>query len=361
MAAGTRWGVGVIGAVVAMGCSSPPPSPYGHDMGVGDMAVGDTAVDDMAVGDMASMDTSTVLVNTFDPDEVYLQGTFSEGACYRDAIEDFDTTTRPRAGLPCYARPPGVIRPTDGRLIYRMGTYTDDHLRVFSADHWGRTNDTFNYPDTPEENDAIVDTPECSSVLDFRIEPRSGDILYRCRDCAPGVECANVVYRSSGGTYALGPTGAVSGAEWWPGYDGIALRGDTFNLELASEDAATIPIDTDLSEFDTNPSEIRALRATPNGFRIVTLEGLYLTAFLIARDGAVTLEGTYPRWGDAYSAPFWCVLDSEGSLFCQSRRMGAGEDLVFRFDLGASSPVIVHDEADDPIVLLHISYLFSGP
>lgn len=349
-------------ALVAVtgGCTSVPPSPYVSP--VRDMAVGDMGVSDMAVRDMAGPDASTTLVSTFGPDAVYLHGTFYPGFGGRDAIDDFNGATRPRAGFVTSVLPPGIIRPTDGRLIYLMINDIPGHLRVFSADSWRQlTSTTFDYPEDPETNDARVATPECSYVRDFRIEPDTGDIQYRCGSCTPGVLCNGVVYRVNGGTYPLGPTNADSSGFWWPGNDGVALRGASFSLELAFEDAAAIVIETDLSDFDTLTREIRTVRATQDGFRVVTVEGQYFTAFLIARDGNVTLEGTYPRWGDEYNHPDNCVLDGDGALYCTAYRTDAFQDVVFRFVLGAAQPVIVHDEATGPTVQMHASTLFTGP
>ena len=184
----------------------------------------------------------------------------------------------------------------------------------------------------------------------FRNEPGSGEILYYCTSCAPSVDCAGVVYRDSGGTYPFAPSNFNTWRNWLPGYDGIALRYSetVFLLETAS---GVIDVATDLSVFDDNSYEIRAVRAIPEGYRVITVEESHVfSAFIVARDGTVSLEGAYPAWTDTFSYPGDCKLEGDGALVCQTYRVGASANVVLRFELGAPNMLVVHHQGNHPAV-----------
>lgn len=297
---------------------------------------------------------------TFDPERVYLLGTFAEGSCGRDALEDFDPRTRAVAGFSCSASVP-LLRP-DGSMVYRLSDLGADHLRRFVPDRWTIDRDErLEYPDIPELNDPRIDTPECASVEGFAVLPDDGTVVYRCRDCAPGVSCEGRWYREGGSDFALPEDTTV----FWLGYGGYALVGGPragYQLSLAHDGALVADVVTELSDFGEFHPYVLDVRASDAGFLVLTIEGERLTLFEVDETAAVTLVGAYPLVPDDLDDARNCLVAGDRALYCQARRRTvSGEDLVLRFELGASAPEIVHDEADEPLVRQHISYLVTGP
>lgn len=94
-----------------------------------------------------------------DSGEVYLAGTLSEGACYRDAIAH---PARPHVavvGFACYFNQQGAMLTPDGTLLY-VNTF-EDVLREFSCDGCPTWTASDPYPSDPLVNDTVLPTPPC--------------------------------------------------------------------------------------------------------------------------------------------------------------------------------------------------------
>lgn len=346
---------------LSAGCSEPPPTPYidlGEDdpdvgtvpdMGTpSDISVADTSVADMnGLSDSGTTDEGTVGPNPgqFDPDLVYIFDWVPYQSTSVPVINDFDGATRSIPGFEGVTFFEGVIRPTDGRIVYGDPIGFPTGVNVFVEDAWS----SGDYPNDPEANDISVSVPRCGSVNAIGVEPGTGDILYECLDCPPDESsCYGNVFRSGGGAYLT--VGATSG--WWPGYNGATLydQGNAIRLRAGG---VTTTITTQLSDLE----DVVAVRATLDGFLVVSREGSSLHAFLIDTDGSVSPEGSYPLH-PGYDRPSHYRLAANGDLYLIVEEVGSitGYRSVLRLVIGAVDPVVLLFAGAD-----HRTSLITGP
>jgi len=194
------------GGVVCDGGSGLPPDAGVPDAGA---ALDAGAAVDAGLPDAGPVDAGIVAREIFDPNEVYLAGTVSEPYCSGDAIAHWSTPNNASTGFDCDCmQSSGVIRPSDGRLLYRR--YSDDVLREYHCDACAYSG---TYPTAPLANDTVVPTP-CpppNTMGQFLVAP-DGQVLHVCNDLSGVLRDstgAPVYDGSTGGAEALGANGWI--------------------------------------------------------------------------------------------------------------------------------------------------------
>lgn len=347
-------------AVLALIWACEEPEPPKISVGPGADETGqDASSPDVDPDGGMQAEPSTPIVPTrnlskFDPDEVYLFGTLSEGACYRDAIAPVLQPNLAVVGFDCYASPLNiVIRPSDGAMLY-TNTF-EDLLRVFHCDGGCRyfvSRDT--YPSMPDANDDILPTPPCdpdsNRLVAFRVS-LDGDVVH---------QCANGIWHDAEGN------NLTTGREeiFVAGTNGNVLRDDGIQ-NLAS---GTLSPVTGLP--DGKPL---AVRAQEDGFWVVVPGSgaanepeLWHVNF----DGISTLVGAYPpppagllasSTGGPYLPQPTVVLGGSGDLWqmAQDQANPLGDAIIRRGIDGVSE--VAYHEKEDPFVKIHGSSLLTGP
>ncbi len=277
----------------------------------------------------------------FDLDEVYLFGTLSEGACYLDAVAPVLAPDEAVVGFDCGAdEESGQIRPTDGRLLYTAngGGF------VFRCDGCRYARPGIAYPKDPQANDDPIPMPSCDSY------PASTSGLLVSPDGAILHYCGAAWYDEQGRKITERPLYSL-------GASGTALEDDGV-LDLAS--LTVVP-------FSGLPAtKPLTARADPDGYRLVLASDADPTArelWFVGLDGNATMRGAYPPLPAGHSVGGTPRLDASGRLYELSRYTSGNavlRDAVVRRSVDGQSDV-VYDEANDPIVKVHISGLFTGP
>jgi hypothetical protein len=329
-----------------------------RDLSIRDASEPDLAHRDLAIGDYAVAPdlTSTDLApppppaydgvctpgamatSVYDPDCVYLEGTLSEGACYRDALvfpaapDDYVT------GFGCYAGE-GMIRPTDGRFLYTDYLGGTDVGLAFTVDAVATTA----YPSAPSSNDLPIATPGCGV---WRLDTfRDGTLAWRCYNSGTELRIGDgsTTLTLPGTAYAFGAGRAVLAADG----GGLAI------VDLDGKVAVT-----GLPSF----TSVAAARSTPNGFLAALVSGSGTPAtyslFDIAGDGTAAARGAYQLGSSSMRGG--CVLEPAGAMVCFTDDPSkVFHDTITRFST-IDPPTLVYDE-DLHTVKIHISYLVTGP
>lgn len=299
-------------------------------------------------GALASCTGSDVLTgDVFNPAEVYLAGTLSEGACGLDAMAHWSSPDSASVGFDCYFdESTAQIRPTDGRLLY-TNTF-EDVLREFHCDGCPYSGQ---YPDNPLDDDPVLPTAPCSGqsqVWAFLLSPEGGR-LHRCYQSLdwydesgqlaysdPDDDLVHLGYGDLALTtarvvhLAAGDWSPITGLPDRPVLTVRAEAPDRFLLALVAEDPGP----------DQSGAELWSVDGT----------------------GAATLEGVYPplpagaKWPKLYSSK----LDGCRTLLHFASGPEVFQDIIVRRELSGASET-VYDEAADPLVKIHISALVTGP
>ncbi len=277
--------------------------------------------------------------DTFSPNEVYLIGTLSEGACYLDAIAHWSTPSDAVVGLGCYFNEQSaVVRPTDGRMLY-----TDifgPKMREFHCDDCPWVPGSA-YPDAPFLNDIVLNACEPdTSVLQFLAAP-DGSHMYHC----------------NGGLTWYAPDGTIAyesayGSLRHLGVDSLGLT-DTHVVGFATQTATEI-----VGLPSEAPLTIRA--AADGGFFLVVGTDDAAELWHVDPEGAAASLGSYGDLPMGYHDAFGTKLDGCGGLYQFAYGPAAFEDVIVRRHIGRPTEII-YTEAGDPVVKIHISGLLTGP
>lgn len=305
-----------------------------HDAGVD----GGTTPRDAGVMTDAGVDGGPLVVDAgftatgqMNPDEVYIFGTLSEGACYRDAFSHWSTPNVAGVGMDCYFdERSAIIHPVDGLVRYRV--YSDESLRTLVCDACPYTG---TYPQNPMANDPIIATACAPGTLrQFRLAP----------DGTPFVKCGfGPLWQAPGVSLAVGDVHSVG--------DGVVLAGMTVeDLRAGTSVAYALPGTVLTARW----------RQADDAF-IVAVDNVAAELWKVTRTGTTTLLGTYPSLPARARQPSSSRLDAAGNLFQFARDSDLGfNDLIVRRDLTGGS-TIVYDEQTNPLVKIHISALVTGP
>jgi hypothetical protein len=217
------------------------------------------------------------------------------------------------------------------------------------------------YPSNPLANDTIIPTPMCPTrddgaanvdVAGFVVSPE-GDVYYHCFGSGGDVWynlAGNAVYDQSNG-YLLKNVAR--------GHTALVAQSAIYKLANL-----TTGVLTDIAAPPWSPAgAILAVRAMDTaGFWVAVLPITSSDPELweLHPDWTSTKVGSYPPppVGQTISSP--AALDGCGALLQISSGPAVFEDTIVRRQVQGSSQV-VYDEATNPLVKIHISYLITGP
>jgi hypothetical protein len=289
------------------------------------------------------------------PDQVYLAGTLAEGSCGRDAIVHWSSPNVGATGFDCYFdERTAKIRPTDGRLLY-VNTF-EDELREFSCDDCPFTAQSAMYPPKVLDNDTVLSTLPCDPATNpmsaFLISPDDGSVLHTCQ------ADAFTWYDATG---AIAYASVMKDDQLLHlGHGGKALT-ESRVIDLLTQAAVSI---TGLPA-NQNVDFVRAL--APDKFLVVlepptgAPDHDAQELWSIDATGVATMLGVYPPLPAGTTASSFSIsLDSSGALFEFGEGAMVFEDIILRRIVGGASEV-VYDEANKPLVKIHISALVTGP
>lgn len=314
---------------------------WSSDAGDGDAASGDSGID-----------AGAPLGDALDPRSVYIFGTLSEGACYRDAIAPVSDPDTPVLGFDCYAENRNAtIRPTDGLLLY-TNTF-EELLREFHCDVCEGWTSSTPYPEDPLANDTVLPFTGCAEekVYDHLVAP-DGSVLGQCNSDE---------WRDPGGTLAYDGTGRLLHL----GFGDTALlreTGELFVLSVVTGDRTAV---SGLPDADVLTA--RAV-GTPVAFDVVVAgesDGDPPELWRVdGETGSSSLVGAYPALPSGarrvYVGEADIALDGRNRLYQVGLGPGTFEDIIVRRTTGGDSEV-VYTETTDPVVKLHISAIVTGP
>ncbi len=298
--------------------------------------------------DARAKDGGPPLPLTFDPNEVYLFGTLSEGSCSRDAVANIKAPDAYAAGFWCY-HPAYTERIRGGKLLYlNGGAGALSQLLEFVPDLVSSADpSTISYPDDPASNDVVIPTPPCDpggdGILNVRVGP-TGRIVHQC---------------------------GTPGSKWWYAEDGSKVyQGDL--LALGNDDLIAVQVDSSLrggvvklSDGVVHPWPAgripQAIRSHPNGFHVVLLvqsTGLPQELWEMDANGTATKLGDYPKLPDGGLPNASAALTPDDTLF-QMTLLNTF-DAVARLTITGASEII-YTEKSDPHVKVNSGSLVTGP
>lgn len=285
--------------------------------------------------------------------KVFLWGTLSEGACYRDAFAEVEAPTAAAVGFTCSTSSPRII---GDQLVY-LDTGTDT-LKRFVADRfeWSTSSQSWSYPSNPAANDVAVPTPGCSGVREYWPAP-DGKLLYRCA-------ATGQLYLD--GTLLALPVGVSPIAM---GAGGLMLVRDTSWLGVRAPDGGvTLVTKPDGGGFPVGLNAVA--RSAPQGRFYFASGETPARQYLVSPDGGAALQGTYAALPAGYQVYGTQVLDGVGDLWVPS--YSGGNDAIVKLPLEPAGAQLVYSEANAVpndyrvtpprlFVKMHISKLVTGP
>jgi hypothetical protein len=300
--------------------------------------------------------------DVFDPDKIYLFGVLQQGDG-NDSTAPIDDPQKACSLIPSHDERKGMIRPSDGALIYIE--WNDRKMRVFRADEfvWDDSSDRWQRPENPLDNDPLVpdDCGEGNAVQDYLIDAQTSEIFYRCSTDTP--------YKDESGTPVEPEEARIISF----GYEGYRLAVST----MASPD----PVVIDASGNETRVQGLAfsiplAVRARQDGFWVALAgENTQASLWRISFSGETSKEGDYAALPEGYSAyDNSSRLDAEGRLYQMGGASDSTDDAVVMRPLAPANASVAYTEADAPAwaqdyestpprfyVMLHGSAIFTGP
>ncbi len=281
----------------------------------------------------------------YDPKEVYLFGTVTEGYCGGEVVAHWSFPDRGTAGFDCHIDNYTAMICPDGILIYSNFWMTI--AREFVCDGCPGWKPEDPYPEAVFDNDVQIYKCDVYPYLLKVIVGITGERLYRC---------GNFWYREDGEELPLYKSVLSYG------YNDIVLSTNPPQLYL--ENIATneeIVVDGPvLADLDT------ALATRVGGeseFWLASKNGEDVDLWSIEYAGEPTLEGRYPKPPDGYRVVMSrsaTALDASGNLFQIGRSLDNSNDVIIYRTIDDVSEV-VYTEGSNPLVRLHTSFLITGP
>jgi hypothetical protein len=293
---------------------------------------------------------------TFDPQQVYLLGTLSEGACYLDALTHWATPDFALTGFDCDTSRFGgmFIRPSDGRYVFSVSASSSNDYLAFVPDGSG----TEAYPKDPYTNDILLPSV-CANPRSYFLDPSGGESVYLCYGSAPCAETATAkcaYYYESEEEYAV-PAGNYLVRLGFDGYALLGSRTETTSTEswtVLTPDGELVPA--------SQTFQAAAMRAHPEGFWLLRSSPPGLQRWNLGFDGSVVLDGAYPDPPLTSAYAGGCAFEGGGAVVCMGRSTDVTfEDHILRAELDADEAEVVYTEASDPLVKVHGSSLVTGP
>ena len=276
----------------------------------------------------------------FDPERVYLAGTLSEGACYRDAVADYRTPDHAAVGFECEFDERGAVISAAGVLTY-TNTF-EDRLREFVCDDCPGFVPGDDYPSDVLDNDPVLATPPCTGdrrALDFRLGP-DGARIHRCGLSSPWYDATGAEILPAGDVLALG-------------WSAVALTEGEVHDTVSGEV-------TPLSNFPSDCRPVTARAGPTPGFRVAVDCEEVTELWWVDHAGAAVREGVYPPPPADYPPWFEGRLAGDGTLVQLARGPETFEDTIIERTVSGRSELI-YTEARSPAVKIHISSLVTGP
>jgi hypothetical protein len=296
---------------------------------------------------------------TFDPREVYIQGTYHEALAGADALAHPSAPRVSCAGFSSEIHGRGVIRPSDGKLLWVVQG-DNDGIHVFTPDALVWQGGEWSYPQSPEANDGVIPTPDCQTLATrFVVDPFTDSVLYTCDGSW---------FRSSG--EALGYMPAVSVLSALADGQLLTCSGDcqSATLELLAPDSST----TALAPPGPGTQTVVTTRHRgAGGVWLVVTQGDVHERWVLA-DALLVAEGPYAAVDEIGAQQESTVaLDDEGRLIQQVRFSGIENGLVRRPLASEGQTELIYDEREQPagnsdrtqwpFVYMHGSELVTGP
>lgn len=284
-------------------------------------------------------------------DLVYLAGTLSEGACYRDALAHYSAPNDAVVGFDCYFDSRTAQLAADGRLVY-VNTF-EDVLREFHCDDcptWSAGDD---YPRDFLDNDPILPTPPCdpsdirNDLRAFRLSP-DGRRTHQCGSSSTWYDPAGAVLFDAG-------TDAVMSYGW----SGFVLARSTRDGFVYDTTGGTRTPVTGLPACDW----ATARAGETSGFRVVLRCMAADELWRVTDAGVATLEGIYPPRPMGYERYRTSVELADDNTLVEfvSGPMTFEDAIVERTLAGRSDVVYTEETSPEPLVKIHISDLVTGP
>jgi hypothetical protein len=293
--------------------------------------------------------------HTLDPGRVYLLGVLTEG-------NGVDSVALPESPsdicAAVYSHYDGVIRPTDGSLMYI--DWEDGHVRSFVADAfvYNADLDQWQYAEDPLANDGVIQAA-CGSgraTFGIKVNPETGETYHQCGGDTDYYDESGQVVEPGDGTILHF------------GYGGHRLlRVGTGAFAVQTADGTV----TEVQEVEAE--EPAAIRAGEDGFWVV-LRGDEdeLTRWHISHDGAAELQGSYAAPPADYRVSWETDIDGEGNIYQTASGPESGEDAIIKRPLSPATSTVVYTEARTPdwaqdwenrrfFIKMHGSNLVTGP
>ncbi|WP_437499187.1 hypothetical protein [Sorangium sp. So ce1099] len=284
--------------------------------------------------------------DVFDPAEVYLLGTVQPGSSGRDAMAHWsDPNTAAVGFIGAYDRFSARLQ-DGGKLLYVLA----GSVREFVCDACPYVGTYLNGSDA---NDLVLPTAPCVPndwIEDIKVGP-GGSWIHSCSGDW------NKRWYDASGVMVYGDEQDML---VHLGYSNLALTQSRV-VDLANASSAPI-----VGLPDAPLLAVRAL--APDSFRVAlsTDQGSGAAElWQIDATGTATLIGSYPPVPAGYTVqPFFPhrhhALEATGALLQFGEGPMVFQDVIVRREIGGSSAV-VYDEANDPLVQIHISGLVTGP
>jgi hypothetical protein len=278
----------------------------------------------------------------FDPDCVYVLGTFVEGASGNSALFEPAHPADPRGGIWDYGMAHALVRPADNRVVYGSAG-----MRVFVADP--RVGGRYPSDLAAAANDPPLATPACPNASNLEgIFPDDSVAIYRC---------------GFGPRYLEGTSVPIAGLE--NGFDALGPMRTALVLRPTNGPKIWIDgVDVPITGLPGVGGLLTARYGGGHRFLCAFTVGatpVVLQQWSIGFDGVATYVGDYLNPQNILTG-FGSALDPAGNLYRVSWE--GFDDRIVRMSLVAP-PVVVYDEqypdGGKKPLRLHGATLFTGP